>query len=367
MKFLDSLLHRFNQPADYEKKSLFKIGHVLGSGSYGEVREAVIISTGQKCAMKAIKKSAVAGHEELVKSEMEVVGRLDHPNIIKLYDHFESRDKYYMVFELATGGELFDRIINQGKFTEKDGRGHIQTVLGAIAYLHERNIVHRDLKPENLLFRDDYPTSELLLADFGICKEIDTGDQAMSTICGSFGYTAPEIMLRKKYGREVDLWSLGVITYTLLCGYTPFPMDDQARFLDQARHGRVEFHSRYWKDISDEAKAFIKQLLDPVPANRGNATELLSHAWFVSSTATDVDLISNVREGFNARGMLTKGVNAILMVNRMKRSSIESAAKLGVKPGAGMDAESKKDADDEEVDESEPTESAPIKASTTAT
>lgn len=224
MKFLDALLQKFQHPESYEKRKLFKFGRTLGSGTYGEVKEGEIIATGQKVAVKMIRKETVSGHEDMIKREMDIVAGLNHPNIIRLLDWFESRDRYFMVFNLATGGELFDRIVEKGRFTERDGLQHMRVVFDAIAYCHRQKIVHRDLKPENLLFLDETEESPLMIADFGISKSLDAEDSVMTTMCGSFGYTAPEILLRKSYGKEVDLWSLGVITYTMLCGYLPYPM-----------------------------------------------------------------------------------------------------------------------------------------------
>jgi len=196
------------------------------------------------------------------------------------------KDKYYIVTQLATGGELFDRICNKGRFTERDGSQTMKQVLDAVDYLHQRNVVHRgelhhfgqgatfmltvwqDLKPENLLYLTNEPDSPLVLADFGIAKMLDKKDEVLTTMAGSFGYAAPEVMLKLGHGKPVDMWSLGVITYTLLCGYSPFRSESLSELIDESSSGKIYFHERYWKDVSTDAKEFIKGLLQPDPARR---------------------------------------------------------------------------------------------------
>jgi calcium/calmodulin-dependent protein kinase I len=193
------------------------------------------------------------------------------------------QDKWYIVTELAMGGELFDRICEKGKFTEKDAAETIRQVLEAVNYLHERNVVHRgmragpfeiaeadlplDLKPENLLYLTRSPESELVLADFGIAKMLDS-NEVLTTMAGSFGYAAPEVMEKRGHGKPVDMWSLGVITYTLLCGYSPFRSENMGDLIEECRNEKVIFHPRYWSDVSPDAKDFITCLLKADPTRR---------------------------------------------------------------------------------------------------
>lgn len=185
MSFSGMLSRLHGQPDSYDKKSKYRFGRTLGAGTYGIVREADG-PTG-KVAIKVILKKNVKGNEQMVYDELELLQNMKHPHIVKFVDWFESRDKYYIVTELATGGELFDRICEQGKFTEKDASQTIKQVLSAVDYLHSKDVVHRDLKPENLLYLTREPQSDLVLADFGIAKMLDSKSEVLNTMAGSFG------------------------------------------------------------------------------------------------------------------------------------------------------------------------------------
>jgi len=310
-----SVLNKFSgQPATYDKKSLYKMGRTLGAGTYGIVREADG-PTG-KVAVKIILKKNVKGNERMVYDELDLLRRLNHPHIIRFVDWFESRDKYYIVTQLATGGELFDRICEYGKFTEKDASRVIREVLGAVNYLHQHNIVHRDLKPENLLYQTNDPHSSLVLADFGIAKMLET-NEILTTMAGSFGYAAPEVMLKLGHGKPVDLWSLGVITYTLLCGYSPFRSESLPELIEECQSGRIIFHEKYWKEVSKDAKLFIGLLLQPDPDNRPTSSEALKHNWLKGETATDYDILPEIKS-YIAKSRLRRGVEMIKLKNRIE-------------------------------------------------
>ncbi|GIJ89020.1 hypothetical protein Asppvi_007948 [Aspergillus pseudoviridinutans] len=303
------------QPESYEKKALYRFGRTLGAGTYGIVREAE--SSKGKVAIKIILKKNVRGNERMVYDELEMLQALDHPNIVHFVDWFESKDKFYIVTQLATGGELFDRICECGKFTEKDASQTIRQVLGAVNYLHERNIVHRDLKPENLLYLTRDPKSPLVLADFGIAKMLENPTEVLTTMAGSFGYAAPEVMLKQGHGKAVDLWSLGVITYTLLCGYSPFRSENLSDLIEECRCARIVFHERYWRDVSKDAKDFILSLLQPDPAKRPTSKEALKHPWLTGESASDRDLLPEIR-AYIARSRLRRGIEIIKLANRIE-------------------------------------------------
>jgi len=327
------------QPGSYDKKAQYRFGKTLGAGTYGIVREADI--DGQKVAVKIILKKNVKGNEQMVYDELKMLQSLSHPHIVKFHDWFESRDKYYIVTQLATGGELFDRICDQGKFTERDASQTIKQVLEAVDYLHARNVVHRDLKPENLLYLTKEPKSQLVLADFGIAKMLDSPNEVLTTMAGSFGYAAPEVMLKQGHGKAVDMWSLGVITYTLLCGYSPFRSENLTDLVEECRNGRIIFHERYWRDVSPDAKDFILKLLQPDPHRRATSGEALKHVWLEGETASDHDLLPEIRK-LIAKARLKRGIELVKLANRIESLKIQEDEEEGVPGEADIPANAEK-------------------------
>jgi len=212
-----------------------------------------------------------------LKTEVEILKKVNHPNIVGLKDMFESDTELCLVMELVTGGELFDKIVEKGQYTEKEASIIVKKLLQAVEYLHNNNIAHRDLKPENLLLKSVNDT-EVMLSDFGLSKIVGQ-ESMMETACGTPYYVAPEVLNASGYDKEVDLWSVGVITYLLLCGFPPFYGDTLPAVFEQIMKAEFDFPDPYWTDISVEAKDLIKKLLVVDSKHRLTATQALKHTW----------------------------------------------------------------------------------------
>jgi calcium/calmodulin-dependent protein kinase I len=309
---------------EFEKR--YKVGKLLGTGNFAEVKLATKRDTNKRVAVKIIDKTRVEGKEGMLESELNIMKKAQHPNIVGLLDDFDTVDKLYLVLELVEGGELFDRIVNKGSFTERDASRITRQMSSAVGYLHSLDIVHRDLKPENLLFRTEDPDSDIMVADFGLSKLIND-DMALETACGTPNYVAPEILEQKGYGKAVDMWSVGIITYIMLCGYPPFHHDNDTVLFKKIMSGVFQFDQAYWSAVSDSAKDLISKLLVVDPKKRLTAEQVLEHPWVSGKTAADTSLDSvatRLSEYRSARGRFKKAVNAVNAINAMKRMTAPS-------------------------------------------
>jgi len=299
---------------------------VLGTGAFSQVRLAESKERpGDLYAIKVIDKKALKGKEDSLENEIKVLRRLDHPNVVKLLEAYESKSYVYLVMELVTGGELFDRIVEKGSYTEKDAADLIKQVMSAVHYMHESGVVHRDLKPENLLYHSPDEDSKIMISDFGLSKMEDSG--IMATACGTPGYVAPEVLAQKPYGKEVDVWSIGVISYILLCGYPPFYDENDANLFAQILKGEFEFDSPYWDDISQDAKEFIRKLMCVDVEKRLSCDEALSHPW-ITGAKGDRNIHASVSEQLKknfAKSKWKQAYHAIAVSRKMKLLALNSS------------------------------------------
>ncbi|XP_053358166.1 serine/threonine-protein kinase DCLK2 isoform X3 [Clarias gariepinus] len=305
----------------------YKVGKVIGDGNFAVVKECVERSTGKEFALKIIDKKKCRGKEHLIESEVAVLRRVKHPNIIMLMEEVDTPSELYLVMELVKGGDLFDAITSSMKYTEKDASSMVHNLASALKYLHRMNIVHRDIKPENLLV-SEYPdgTKSLKLGDFGLATVVDG---PLYTVCGTPTYVAPEIIAELGYGLKVDIWAAGVITYILLCGFPPFRSENnvQEELFDQILQGHVDFPSPYWDNITDSAKELIGRMLQVSSEIRYTAEDILCHPWvtcpyanvYQADTAVDnnmkMEVTGKLKKHFMSAqkdGNTTAGVSVIM-------------------------------------------------------
>lgn len=307
----------------------YRTGKTLGSGTYAIVKEAIHIETGKYFACKVINKKLMEGREHMVRNEIAVLKRVSsgHRNIVTLHDYFETSHNLYLCFDLCTGGELFDRICAKGNYYEGDAADLVRTIFEAVKYIHDSGIVHRDLKPENLLFRTPAEDADIMIADFGLSRVLeDEKFHKLTEICGTPGYMAPEIFKKTGHGKPVDVWAMGVVTYFLLAGYTPFDRDSQQLEMEAIIAGDYKFEPvEYWANVSETAKDFVRKCLTIDPAERPTAAEVLKHRWLTDTAAHFVpsadgaptDLLPHVKKAFNAKLLWRKAGFSIRAMNRM--------------------------------------------------
>lgn len=319
-------------------EEFYTLSSELGRGATSIVYRCEEKQAQKPYALKVLKKTI---DKKIVRTEIGVLLRLSHPNIIQLKEIFETDTDIALVLELVTGGELFDRIVERGYYSERDAAHVIKQILEAVAYLHENGVVHRDLKPENLLYADLSLDAPLKIADFGLSKIID--DQVtMKTVCGTPGYCAPEILRGNAYGPEVDMWSVGVILYILLCGFEPFfdPRGDQYMY-SRILNCDYEFVSPWWDEVSLNAKDLVSKLIVLDPHKRLSVREALQHPWVLGKAArfSHMDTTQRKLQEFNARRKLKAAMKAVVATSRMHEGSRRRTDSCEI-PGSGTSRQS---------------------------
>jgi len=327
----------------------------LGEGSYGRVTKGMHKSTRQLRAIKAIDVKKIPDMRRF-HNEVAIQKMLDHPNIVKLYEVFKDAQRYYLVMELCTGGELFDRIVEEADkhegqaLTEASSAKIMLQIMGAIHYMHQKNFAHRDVKPENFLLQNRDREAPIKVIDFGLAKQFEPGRSDMKTKAGTPYYVAPEILLTSPskgpkapghwqqgepegakpagdgYNEKCDVWSCGVLAYIILCGYPPFYGDRDSDILKMVKKGEFDFPNPDWDHMSGESKDFITQMLTFNPQARPTAGDMVEHPWLKTfDSRQDVrlpaDFGANLKKFSNASKL--KKVALTLMAQQMKEEDIE--------------------------------------------
>ncbi|TKA50891.1 hypothetical protein B0A53_05762 [Rhodotorula sp. CCFEE 5036] len=283
------------QPPTHHRKKHYIFKDTLGTGGFATVKQGTSKDDGREVAIKIIDKDRIRDHAQQVYRQNTLM-TLKHEHIIELIEWFESKNHYFLVFELAAGGELFDHLVESPncRFSEAEAREVMYALVDGVKYLHERNIMHRDLKPENVLYRTppgSHPEvghDDCVISDFGLAAYVDPNGGRLYTIAGSAGYSAPEMYPPEGiengqgrgngYGLKADMWSLGVIAFCCLGGRFPYKKTEPVELAEEARTTELYF-PRTWETVSEEAKDFIRKLLTVDETERMSAAEAIQHPW----------------------------------------------------------------------------------------
>ncbi|XP_061929681.1 calcium/calmodulin-dependent protein kinase type II alpha chain isoform X13 [Apis cerana] len=299
----------------------YELKEELGKGAFSVVRRCVQKSTGHEFAAKIINtKKLTARDFQKLEREARICRKLQHPNIVRLHDSIQEENYHYLVFDLVTGGELFEDIVAREFYSEADASHCIQQILESVHHCHHNGVVHRDLKPENLLLASKAKGAAVKLADFGLAIEVQGEAQAWFGFAGTPGYLSPEVLKKEPYGKPVDIWACGVILYILLVGYPPFWDEDQHRLYAQIKAGSYDYPSPEWDTVTPEAKNLINQMLTVNPGKRITASEALKHPWIcqrerVASVVHRQETVDCLKK-FNARRKLKGAILTTMLATR---------------------------------------------------
>jgi serine/threonine protein kinase len=262
---------------------------VLGKGHFARVLLATDTVTGLQVAVKSIDKKEMVKNRAIVEAELSILSRLGrHRHVVSMLDYYEDERRFYIVMECCHGGDLFSKIVQQGKYTELQAVRCCRQIAEALQYIHSCGITHRDLKPENILLLDDGLEADIKLADFGLSKILNGVNDVMRTVCGTWAYCAPEVISHQSYTSRVDNWTLGVLMFILLCGYHPFDCYGdlpEPELLDKIMRVEYEFDDPVWEDVSAEAKQLIRRLLVYQPEQRMGLQDFLASSWITQQAS----------------------------------------------------------------------------------
>uniref|UniRef100_A0A0B7B7T1 calcium/calmodulin-dependent protein kinase n=2 Tax=Arion vulgaris TaxID=1028688 RepID=A0A0B7B7T1_9EUPU len=300
---------------------IYELKEELGKGAFSIVKRCVQKASGLEFAAKIIntKKLSARDHQKLER-EARICRLLKHTNIVRLHDSIQDEGFHYLVFDLVTGGELFEDIVAREFYSEVDASHCMQQILESVSYCHQHGIVHRDLKPENLLLASKAKGAAVKLADFGLAIEVQGEQQAWFGFAGTPGYLSPEVLRKDPYGKPVDIWACGVVLYILLVGYPPFWDEDQHRLYAQIKAGAYDYPSPEWDTVTPEAKNLINSMLNVNPAKRINASEALKHPWIcqrerIAAVVHRQETVDCLKK-FNARRKLKGAILTTMIATR---------------------------------------------------
>ncbi|XP_024085925.1 ribosomal protein S6 kinase 2 beta-like isoform X2 [Cimex lectularius] len=318
----------------------YELREEIGRGSYSVCRLAIHRVSRSECAIKVIDKSKRDCQEEV-----DILLRYrGHPNIVTLREVYEDDNSVYLVMELMRGGELLDRILRLKAFSEREASAIMHTVISTVGYLHQHGVVHRDLKPSNLLYATETANPEALrLCDFGFAKQLRAENGLLMTPCYTANFVAPEVLKKQGYDAACDIWSLGILLYTLLAGKTPFansPTDTPTDILQRIGDSKIDLESENWVHISTEAKELVKKMLHVDPGKRPTAGVLLSEPWLTQRhrlpavrlvCVASADVKAAVAATYKAIGLQTPNLGPVVMsdlARRRKKSRPKSSTQV---------------------------------------
>uniref|UniRef100_A0A915AMA5 Protein kinase domain-containing protein n=1 Tax=Parascaris univalens TaxID=6257 RepID=A0A915AMA5_PARUN len=288
----------------------YEVLSVIGKGSFSQVLRVQHRITRQFFAVKLVSSDCGA-----VNNELNILSRLSHPFVIRLEEVFKSSSRLFIVMEMASGGEMYDRVVAKGRYSEAEARQALRMLLSGLAYLHGIRVTHRDLKPENLLYSDSRPDARLLITDFGLAHQVRSPQEKMMETCGTPEYIAPEVLLRVAYTEKVDMWAVGVIAYILMSGIMPFDDDCRSRLYTHIITANYVYYPQFWSG-SELAKQFVDSLLETNPEIRLSATDALKHDWMLGERAhLNVTIKARPASEYNTM-QRTKSTRSIRSVTR---------------------------------------------------
>jgi serine/threonine protein kinase len=254
----------------------YKLGRVIGCGAFSTVRLAVDRATGKEWACKMVTEEA---ERALLLREVDILQQLDHPNLLKYHEHFDTPENLYIITELLEGSDLLAALLERGSYSEDDAREIVRQMLRALVYLDSKGVAHRDLKMENIVLMAHDDSTQIKIIDFGLADQLSREKSSFSEACGTPMYLAPEVATRTPYGTSCDVWAAGVVLFMLLSGDYPFQGDSVTELVKVIRLAQLQFKDPVWEITSSGAKDLVKMLLAADATERVTAEEALAHPW----------------------------------------------------------------------------------------